>query len=146
MVTFLQSTETERCHWNSPCRHHWQNSFDKLKVEIGLRLHKMTEASKGYVSLFDLGESKDDVEVDYNSLYMHHYKVLPCRLNTTFTSFLSSRLTRHRDRARRRRWGQGRCWMRSLIPRLEPHPSDHPGYMDSILSVTFRLEELSINN
>ena len=35
----------------------------------------MTEASKGYVSLFDLGESKDDVEVDYNSLYMHHYKV-----------------------------------------------------------------------
>ena len=36
----------------------------------------MTEASKGYVSLFDLGESKDDVEVDYNSLYMHHYKVI----------------------------------------------------------------------
>ena len=35
----------------------------------------MTEASKGYVSLFDLGESKDDAEVDYNSLYMHHYKV-----------------------------------------------------------------------
>ena len=27
----------------------------------------------GYVSLFDLGESRDDVEVDYNSL--HHYRV-----------------------------------------------------------------------
>ena len=26
-----------------------------------------------YVSLFDLGESRDDVEVDYNSL--HHYRV-----------------------------------------------------------------------
>ena len=27
----------------------------------------------GYVSLFDLGESRDDVEVEYNSL--HHYRV-----------------------------------------------------------------------
>ena len=35
----------------------------------------MAEASKGYVSLFDLGESKDDAEVDYSSLYMHHYRV-----------------------------------------------------------------------
>ena len=26
----------------------------------------------GYISLFDLGESRDDVEVDYNSL--HHYR------------------------------------------------------------------------
>ena len=34
----------------------------------------MSEASKGYVSLFDLGETKDDSEVDYNSLYMHHYQ------------------------------------------------------------------------
>ena len=34
----------------------------------------------GYVSLFDLGESRDDVEVDYNSL--HHYRVNPiCRLS-----------------------------------------------------------------
>ena len=36
---------------------------------------RMAEASKGYVSLFDLGESKDDAEVDYSSLYMHHYRV-----------------------------------------------------------------------
>ena len=35
----------------------------------------MGEASKGYVSLFDLGETRDDSEVDYNSLYMHHYQV-----------------------------------------------------------------------
>ena len=28
----------------------------------------------GYVSLFDLGESRDDSEVDYNSLYLHHYR------------------------------------------------------------------------
>ena len=35
----------------------------------------MAEASKGYVSLFDLGESKDDGEFDNTSLYMHHYKV-----------------------------------------------------------------------
>ena len=35
----------------------------------------MAEASKGYVSLFDLGESKDDGEFDYTSLYMHHYRV-----------------------------------------------------------------------
>ena len=27
----------------------------------------------GYISLFDLGESQDDVEVEYNSL--HHYRV-----------------------------------------------------------------------
>ena len=29
---------------------------------------------EGYVSLFDLGESRDDAEVDYNSLYLHHYR------------------------------------------------------------------------
>ena len=50
-------------------------------------LHKMTETSKGYVSLFDLGESKDDVEVDYNSLYMHHYKV---KLVITYNSSIIS--------------------------------------------------------
>ena len=42
--------------------------------ELVVSLETMTEATKGYVSLFDLGESKDDVEVDYNSLYMHHYR------------------------------------------------------------------------
>ena len=35
----------------------------------------MADSTNGYVSLFDLGESKDDGEVDYNSLYMHHYRV-----------------------------------------------------------------------
>ena len=28
----------------------------------------------GYVSLFDLGESRDDAEVEYSSLYLHHYR------------------------------------------------------------------------
>ena len=42
----------------------------------------MAEASKGYVSLFDLGESKDDAEVDYSSLYMHHYRVGATWLNS----------------------------------------------------------------
>ena len=28
----------------------------------------------GYVSLFDLGESRDDASVEYGSLYLHHYR------------------------------------------------------------------------
>ena len=39
-------------------------------VFIHFPLFKMAAS---YVSLFDLGESRDDVEVDYNSL--HHYRV-----------------------------------------------------------------------
>ena len=36
----------------------------------------------GYISLFDLGESQDDVDVEYNSL--HHYRV-----GVTFFKFLT---------------------------------------------------------
>ena len=46
-----------------------------LFFHIVSRTEEMAEASKGYVSLFDLGESKDDGEFDYTSLYMHHYRV-----------------------------------------------------------------------
>ena len=34
----------------------------------------MSGAGAGYVSLFDLGESRDDAEVEYGSLYLHHYR------------------------------------------------------------------------
>ena len=44
------------------------DSRDLLKIQIIFGF-----SMAGYVSLFDLGESRDDVEVDYNSL--HHYRV-----------------------------------------------------------------------
>ena len=42
--------------------------------------------------MFDLGESKDDVEVDYNSLYMHHYKV---KLVITYNSSITYIMIKH---------------------------------------------------
>ena len=95
----------------------------------------MTEASKGYVSLFDLGESKDDVEVDYNSLYMHHYKVQnnPIKIIMPSSHF---RLTPPLVRAPQTRSSPGRSWTRSWTPRQGPRPLDHPGYTASIPSLS----------
>ena len=48
----------------------------------------------GYVSLFDLGESRDDVEVDYNSL--HHYRVmifLSCNIPLDLILYTTPRMT-----------------------------------------------------
>ena len=56
------------------CTAHCHKKLRSGKISINPP-SRMAEASKGYVSLFDLGESKDDAEVDYSSLYMHHYRV-----------------------------------------------------------------------
>ena len=71
----------------------------------------MVEASKGYVSLFDLGESKDDAEVDYSSLYMHHYRVGDTRHVTRVTRVLC-RGTRGLATPPPTPRGPRRCWTR----------------------------------
>ena len=39
----------------------------------GVGIEQTPKVMAGYISLFDLGESQDDADIEYNS--MHHYRV-----------------------------------------------------------------------